>query len=52
MLVSSLSEVEGSVEMVDRGSRLLADMSLTFILVRPATARLGLFSLLVVGRDT
>lgn len=26
-------------------------MSLTFRLVRPAVARLGLFSLLVVGRD-
>jgi hypothetical protein len=37
--------------MVDRGSRLLADMSLTFRFARPAAARLGLFSLPVVGKD-
>jgi hypothetical protein len=37
--------------MVGRESRLLADMSLTFRLLRPVAARLGLFSLLAVGKD-
>jgi hypothetical protein len=48
MLVSSLSEVDGSVWMVGCGRMLPADSCPTLRLLWPVAARLGLFSLLAV----
>jgi hypothetical protein len=51
MLVSSLSEVDGSVWMAVCGYMLLADICAKLRLLRPVAARLNLFSLLVVEED-
>jgi hypothetical protein len=51
MLASSLSEVDGSVWIVDGGSILLADSCPRLRLLRAAAARLGLFSLLAMDED-
>jgi hypothetical protein len=48
MLASSLSEVDGSVWVVDCGRMLPADSYTTLRLLWPVAARLGLFSLLLV----
>ena len=52
MLASSLSEVDGSVWMVNCGRMLPADSCPTLRLLWPAAARLGLFSLPVVEEDS
>ena len=51
MLVSSLSEVDGLVWMVDCGRMLPADSCPTLRLLWPVAACLSLFSLLVVEED-
>lgn len=51
MLVSSLSEVDGSVKLVVCGYMLRADICARLRLLRPVAARLGLFSPLVVEED-
>ena len=51
MLTSSLSEVDGSVWIVDCGRKLPADSYSTLRLLWPVAARLGLFSLPVVEED-
>ena len=52
MLASSLSEVDGSVCIVDCGQILPADSCPTLRLLWPVAARLGLFSLPVVEEDS
>jgi hypothetical protein len=51
MLASSLSEVDGSVWIVDCGRKLPADSCPTLRLLWPVAARLGLFPLPVVEED-
>ena len=51
MLASSLSEVDGSVWIVDCGRMLPADSCPTLRLLWPVAAHLGLFSLPLVEED-
>ena len=51
MLKSSLSDMDGSVRIVDCGQMLSADSCPTLRLLWPVAARLSLFSLPVVAED-